>query len=323
MADIVAIGEVLIDFTCEGTDKGGYPLLQAHPGGAPANFLAAAAKLGAKTAFIGKVGNDAFGKLLLKTLAAKDIDTSGIIVTDDAFTTLAFVTLDEKGDREFSFARKPGADSMLVPDEVSVDLIKNAKILHMGSLLMTTPQGTASTMRACEIARENGVIVSYDPNYRPPLWESQEEAKEKMLLGASKADMMKISEEEAEFIFGAGRKDAAERILEALPNLKLVMVTLGGDGAVIKSRKAQVRVTAPSVKPVDTTGAGDICGGSLAAGLLRLDSFDPKAFARGELELTEDMLKKAGTYAVWAASTSTQKHGGMESVPDEKDYVEP
>lgn len=321
MADIVAIGEVLIDFTCESTDAAGYPVLKAHPGGAPANFLAAATKLGAQTAFIGKVGNDAFGKLLLKTLASKDIDTSKIIVTDDAFTTLAFVTLDENGDREFSFARKPGADSMLDPSEVSEELIKGAAILHMGSLLMTTKTGTDSTLRACKIARDNGVIVSYDPNYRPPLWKSPEEAKKMMLLGASKADMMKISEEEAEFMFGVTRENAAEKILAELPLLKLVMVTLGGDGAVIRSGNNEVRINAPKVTPVDTTGAGDICGGSLAAGLLKQKGFDPVKFAKGELELSAEMLEKAGSYAVWAASMSTLKHGGMESVPDEKDYA--
>ena len=321
MADIVALGEVLIDFTCESTDDAGYPMLKAHPGGAPANFLAAAAKLGVKTAFIGKVGNDAFGRLLLKTLASKDIDTSGIIVTDDAFTTLAFVTLDEKGDREFSFARKPGADSMLIPSEVSVDLIKNAKVLHMGSLRMTTKEGTDSTLFACKAAKESGVIVSYDPNYRPPLWKSQDEAKKMMIIGAQQADMMKISEEEAEFMFGVKRNEAAKKLLEILPNLKLVMVTLGGDGAIIASGKHEVRITAPSVKPIDTTGAGDICGGSLAAGLLTMKAFDAKKFAEGELELTEDMLKDAGSYAVWAASMSTLKHGGMDSVPDRKDYT--
>ena len=266
MADIVAVGEVLIDFTCESTDSSGYPMLMAHPGGAPANFLAAAAKLGVSAAFIGKVGNDAFGRLLLKTLATKDIDTSGVIVTDDAFTTLAFVTLDEKGDREFSFARKPGADSMLKPSEISADLIKNAKVLHMGSLLMTTEEGKASTLYAAEIAKANGVIVSYDPNYRPPLWKSRDEAKKMMRLGAEQADMMKISEEEAEFVFGVKRDGAAKEILRILPNLKLVMVTLGGDGAAIASRTDEVRIEAPAVKPIDTTGAGDICGGSLAAG---------------------------------------------------------
>ncbi|MCR5695053.1 MAG: carbohydrate kinase [Clostridia bacterium] len=319
--DIVAIGEVLIDFTCESKDEAGYPLLQAHPGGAPANFLAAAAKLGARTSFIGKVGNDAFGRLLLKTLASKGIDTSNVIVTEDAFTTLAFVTLDEKGDREFSFARKPGADSMLRPDEISVELIKNAAVLHMGSLLMTTESGKASTLFASDVARENCVIVSYDPNYRPPLWKSPDDAKEMMLLAAGKADMMKISEEEAEFMFGFKREDAAEKILEALPQLKLVMVTLGPDGAVIRSGKNEVRVSAPKVTPVDTTGAGDICGGSLAAGLLKLEGFDPRKFAKGELELSADMLEKAGRYAVWAASMSTMKHGGMDSVPSPEEFV--
>lgn len=319
--DIVAIGEVLIDFTTESKDAGGYPMLQAHPGGAPANFLAAAAKLGFNTGFIGKVGNDAFGRLLLKTLSEKNIDTSGVIITNDAFTTLAFVTLDEKGDREFSFARKPGADSMLTTSEVSENMIKNASILHMGSLLMTTKTGTDSTLRACEIARENGLIISYDPNYRPPLWSDPEEAKTKMLLGARQADIMKISEEEVEFMFGFDRKNAAEKLLEALPQLKIVMVTLGPDGAIIRSGANEVSITAPKVTPIDTTGAGDICGGSFAAQLLRLPEEARIAYFKKGEPVPADVLKKAGTYAVWAASTSTQKHGGMDSVPEEKEFV--
>ena len=320
-ADIVAVGEVLIDFTCESRDEAGYPMLQAHPGGAPANFLAAAAKLGARTAFIGKVGNDAFGRMLIKTLDAKNIDTSNIVVTDKAFTTLAFVTLDEKGDREFSFARKPGADSMLEPSEISEETIKNARILHMGSLLMTAESGKASTLYASRIARENGVIVSYDPNYRPPLWKSPEEAREMMILAAEQADMMKISEEEAEFMFGFSGKKTAEKILGRLPDLKLVMVTLGAAGAVIRQGGVEVDLPAPKVTPVDTTGAGDICGGSLAAGLLRLEGFDCEKFLKGELKLSAEMLEKAGSYAVWAASMSTQKHGGMDSVPSEEERV--
>jgi len=314
-AEIVAIGEVLIDFTSENTDAAGYPTLKAHPGGAPANFLAAAQKAGRQTAFIGKVGDDAFGRLLLNTLKEKGIDVSGVTVTDDAFTTLAFVTLDKNGDREFSFARKPGADSLLSTKEVPKRLIINADVLHYGSLLMTTKTGAASTFLARKTAAENGVIVSYDPNYRAPLWDSEERAVEMMREGFEGVNVVKISTEEAELIFGIGGKRAAKAIAEKVPSLRLIAVTLGGDGAVLRSGRNEVFIPAPAVNVLDTTGAGDICGGSLAAGLLALPGFDKKAFISGERPLTKAELEKIGRYAVTAASLSTEKHGGIESVP--------
>ncbi|MBO7504124.1 MAG: carbohydrate kinase [Clostridia bacterium] len=314
-AEIVAIGEVLIDFTSEKTDAAGYPTLKAHPGGAPANFLAAAQAAGRQTAFIGKVGDDAFGRLLLGTLREKNIDVSGVTVTEDAFTTLAFVTLDQHGDREFSFARKPGADSLLNTKEVPRELIKNADILHYGSLLMTTKTGAKSTFLARKVAAANGVIVSYDPNYRAPLWDSEAHAVEMMREGFEGVNLVKISTEEAELIFGVGGRAASKAIAELIPSVRLVAVTLGGDGAVLRSGENEVFIPAPKVNVLDTTGAGDICGGSIAAGLLGLNGFDRKAFVSGKKPLTAEELEKIGRYAVTAASLSTEKHGGIESVP--------
>lgn len=312
--DITAIGEVLIDFTWEGADEGSrYPVLKAHPGGAPANFLAAAAILGAKTAFIGKVGNDAFGKLLIETLKEHGIDTDFVYVTDEAFTTMAFVTLDEHGDREFSFARKPGADTLLSSGDVPKGLIADSKILHYGSLLMTGKTGYKATMTAIRYAKKAGTICSYDPNYRKPLWKSEEEAVKMMLEGFEKADVVKISDEEAELLFGLSGKDAL-RYMTSRYGTKLVMLTKGPEGADIMHDGRIVSVDAPSVKPVDTTGAGDICGGSLAAGLLALPGLAPRDFLSGKRVLTEEELLRIGRYAVHAASRSTEKPGGITSI---------
>ena len=312
--DITAIGEVLIDFTWEGADEGSrYPVLKAHPGGAPANFLAAAAVLGARTAFIGKVGNDAFGKLLVETLKEHGINTDCVYVTDEAFTTMAFVTLDEHGDREFSFARKPGADTLLAAEDVPYDVIAGSKILHYGSLLMTGRTGYEATMTAISCAKDAGTVCSYDPNYRKPLWKSEDEAVKMMLEGFGKADVVKISDEEAELLFGL-TGDEALRYMTSRFGTRLVMLTKGPKGADIMHDGKIVSVKAPAVKPVDTTGAGDICGGSLAAGLLALPGFTPRDFLSGRRVLTEEELLKIGKYAVYAASRSTEKPGGITSI---------
>ena len=170
MYDVVAMGELLIDFTCVSTDHEGYPTMAAHPGGAPANFLAALAKFGTSAALLGKVGNDAFGKLLVGTLDQAGIGTSGIIMADDVFTTLAFVTLDETGNREFSFSRKPGADTCLSYDELNMELIDNAKVFHFGTLSLTDEPARTTTYKAVAYAKNAGKLITYDPNLRKPLW---------------------------------------------------------------------------------------------------------------------------------------------------------
>ena len=214
MLDVVALGELLIDFTCVSQDTDGYPTMAAHPGGAPANFLAALAKFGAKTAMLGKVGSDAFGKLLLTTLNRAGISADGMIITDDVFTTLAFVTLDKTGNREFSFSRKPGADTCIRFEELDLKLIDEAKVFHFGTLSLTDEPARSATYRAVEYAKAAGKLITYDPNLRKPLWKDLEEAKKQLVWGLAQADVVKISDEEVEFLFGLGVEDGADYILQ-------------------------------------------------------------------------------------------------------------
>ncbi len=306
--DVVALGELLIDFTCKSTDGDGYPTMEAHPGGAPANFLAALTKFGRKTALLGKVGGDAFGKLLLGTLQKAGIETSGIVVSDDVFTTMAFVTLDEHGDREFSFARKPGADTCLTWEEVNLSLIDQAKVFHFGTLSLTDEPARSATYKAVEYAKKAGKLITYDPNLRKPLWKSPEEARKQMLWGLNYADVVKISEEEVDFLFGLGVEEGAAHILNTF-GTKLVFVTCGPDGCYFKNKVAWGMVPSLSgIKVVDTTGAGDIFGGSALWKLLELGQ-DPQT-------LTEAQLREVVTFACTSAGLSTTKPGGISSVPE-------
>lgn len=183
MYDVVALGELLIDFTCKALDKDGYPTMEAHPGGAPANYLAALAKFGAKTALLGKVGDDAFGRLLRSSLGRAGIDDGGLVTAGDVFTTLAFVTLDESGGREFSFARKPGADARLSPEELRLDYIEQARVFHFGTLSLTEEPVRSSTEKALACAKRLNKLISFDPNLRLPLWRTPDEARKQMLWG--------------------------------------------------------------------------------------------------------------------------------------------
>ena len=311
MLDVAALGELLIDFTCLSTDKNGYPTMAAHPGGAPANFLAAMAKYGAKTAMLGKVGDDTFGRLLLDTLRRAGIETRGMIAAPDVFTTLAFVTLDARGEREFAFARKPGADTCLSFPEIDLSLIDEARVFHFGSLSLTDEPSRSATRQAVAYARAKGKLVTYDPNLRPPLWKDLAEAKEQLLWGLGQADVVKISDNEVEFLWNCTPEEGADKLLMGF-GVSLAMVTLGPDGCLLKTRTAAFRAVCPKVHPVDTTGAGDIFGGSAMARLLELD--------KPVSELTEDDLKYIGSFAAAAASLSTEHSGGIPSIR-EKDAV--
>ena len=305
--DVVAIGELLIDFTFKSADAEGYPTMEAHPGGAPANFLAALNQYGYKTAMLGKVGNDTFGKLLLGTLEKAGIETKGMIVSDDVFTTLAFVTLDESGDREFSFARKPGADTQIAFDEIDLSLVDTAKVLHFGTLSLTDEPARTATYRLVEYAKNHGKLVTYDPNLRKPLWKNLEEAKEQLLWGLQYADVVKISDEEVEFLFGLDPKAGAAHILENYP-VKLVFVTCGADGCVFQNKTCSGHVPGLSgISVVDTTGAGDIFGGSAVSQLLK--------YEKAPEELNEEELRQIVRFACTAAGLSTTKPGGISSVP--------
>ena len=306
MYDVVAMGELLIDFTCVSKDGEGYPTMAAHPGGAPANFLAALAKFGTSAALLGKVGNDAFGKLLVGTLDQAGIGTSGIIMADDVFTTLAFVTLDETGNREFSFSRKPGADTCLSYDELNMELIDNAKVFHFGTLSLTDEPARTTTYKAVEYAKNAGKLITYDPNLRKPLWQSLEEAKKQLIWGMTMADVVKISDEEVAFLWGLGVEEGADYILKNF-GVKLVFVTCGADGCFFKNAVASGKVPSlKNIKVVDTTGAGDIFGGSAVYKLLQT--------GKAPETLNEDELREVVTFACTSAGLSTTKPGGISSV---------
>ena len=308
MYDVVAMGELLIDFTCVSKDGEGYPTMAAHPGGAPANFLAALAKFGTSAALLGKVGNDAFGKLLIGTLDQAGIGTSGIIMADDVFTTLAFVTLDETGNREFSFSRKPGADTCLSYDELNMELIDGAKVFHFGTLSLTDEPARTTTYKAVEYAKSAGKLITYDPNLRKPLWKDLEEAKKQLIWGMTKADVVKISDEEVEFLWGLGVEEGADYILKHF-DVKLVFVTCGADGCYFKNAVACGKVPSLSgIKVVDTTGAGDIFGGSAVWKLLQL--------GKAPETLKEEELRDVVRFACTSAGLSTTKPGGISSVHD-------
>ena len=312
--DVVALGELLIDFTHVDSDADGYPTMAAHPGGAVANFLAAVAKFGGQCALMGKVGDDAFGKLLLASLQKAGIETKGMLVDPSVFTTLAFVTLDESGDREFSFARKPGADTCIAFEELDLSLIDKAKVLHIGTLSLTDEPAKTATQKAIAYAKERGKMITFDPNLRKPLWKSMEDAKEQMLWGLRQADVVKISDEEVEFLFGLDVEEGAEYILANF-GVKLVFVTCGAEGCFFKNRNSSGHVSSLSgIKVVDTTGAGDIFGGSAVWKLLQI------GIAPEELE--QEQLRDVVRFGCTAAGLSTMKFGGMSSVPEINEVYE-
>lgn len=307
MIDVVALGELLIDFASRGTDSNGYPLMQALPGGAPANFLAALTKYGKSTAFLGKVGDDTFGHQLLGTVKNAGIETRGIVVDPTVFTTLAFVTFDESGDRSFSFARKPGADTCLRWEEVDKSLIDEARVFHFGTLSLTNDPARTATRKCVAYAREAGKLITCDPNLRKPLWPSEEAAKEQMLWSLSQADVVKISDDEVEFLWNCTPEEGADKLLKEF-GVSLAMVTLGPKGCLLKTASASCHVASPKVSPVDTTGAGDIFGGSAVYRLLELE--------KPISELTAEDLHYIGAYASTAASLSTETPGGIPSIPE-------
>ena len=309
MLDVVALGELLIDFAAKSKDPDGYPTMAANPGGAPGNFLAALNVYGKKTAFLGKVGADTFGHLLLGTLQRAGIETKGVIVDPDYFTTLAFVTFDRAGDRSFSFARKPGADTQLRWEEIDKGLMDEARIFHFGTLSLTDEPARTATRKAVAYAKETGKLISCDPNLRVPLWRSKEEAREQMLWSLQQADLVKISDNEVSFLWACSPEEGAEKLLREF-DVKLAMVTLGAEGCLLRTKNACFRAPAPKVHPVDTTGAGDIFGGSAMARFLDLKKA-PDA-------LTQEDLSYIGTYALMAASLSTERSGGIPSIPEKE-----
>ena len=308
MYDVIALGELLIDFAPKSVDGAGYPTLAANPGGAPGNFLAALNRYGCKTAMIGKVGDDMFGRLLLNTLREAGIETRGIVTDPGVFTTLAFVSLDASGNRDFSFARKPGADTCLTPEEIDESLFDDAKVFHFGTLSLTDEPAASATRKAIEIAKAKGLLISLDPNLRKPLWKREEDAKAAIEWSLRQADIVKISDEEIEWLWSISPKEGAQKLLKEY-GVSLVYATLGPKGCHAATRAHCVTVSSPSgIHVVDTTGAGDIFGGSAMSRFLRC--------GKAPADLTEDELTAVVRFACAAASLSTQKHGGITSVPD-------
>ena len=306
MYDVIAIGELLIDFATQSADAEGYPTMKANPGGAPGNFLAALSRYGARTAFLGKVGDDAFGKLLLETMQKAGIETRGIVVDDSVFTTLAFVTFSPEGDRTFSFARKPGADTMLCYKEVDADLLRDTKVFHIGSLSLTDEPARTTTFQAVKEAKKYGAVISYDPNYRATLWENVETAKREMKSLIPFVDIMKISDEETELLTDEKEPEQAAKVLLE-KGVKLVAVTLGKDGSYIANAKGGKRVPGFESNVVDTTGAGDAFWGTFLYKLSQSNESIEK--------ITLYMAAEYARFANAAASLCVENFGGIPSMP--------
>ncbi|WMJ84701.1 carbohydrate kinase family protein [Oscillospiraceae bacterium LTW-04] len=313
MYDVTAIGELLIDFATLSTDKNGYPTMAAKPGGAPVNYLAALTAYGRKTAFLGKVGADTFGGLLVEAVKQAGIETGGILQDPTVFTTLAFVTFDKNGNRTFSFARKPGADTCLRFEELDLSFIDAARTLHFGTLSLTDEPARTATQQAVVYAKQKGKLITYDPNLRLSLWRSPQEAEKQILWGLSQADIVKISDDEVRFLWGCDQEEGAMRILEEY-GAQLAMVTLGPKGCYLKNRRGAVFCPSIDVKTIDTTGAGDIFGGSAVSRILGINKSPSK--------LTLSELGEVARFASAASSLSTCKMGGIPSIPPMQEVLE-
>lgn len=310
--DVVALGELLIDFTENGESPQGNPLFEANPGGAPCNVLAMLTKLGKKTAFIGKVGNDMFGRQLSNVIKRVGISAEGLVFDNEISTTLAFVHTFAGGEREFSFVRNPGADMMLKENELNVDIIKNSRLFHFGTLSSTHEEVRKATRSAIDTAIKSGSLISFDPNLREPLWNDLDDAKAEIEYGFSKCNILKISDNEIEFMFGHNDYDkAADDLFNSYPNIKLIFITLGGDGSCAYTRNAKAKAAVYDVETVEKTGAGDTFFGCALSFILDNDisTFD-------ENKLTE-ILKFANA----GASLITTRKGALKVMPSKEEII--
>ena len=309
--DVVALGELLIDFTENGLSEQGNPLLEANPGGAPCNVLSMLQKLGDKTAFIGKVGNDGFGHLLTKAVQEQGIDTTGLVYDNDVHTTLALVLKKENGDRDFAFYRNPGADMNLKEEEVNESLIASSSIFHFGTLSLTDESVKKATQKAVKVAKENGLTITFDPNLREPLWRSLEEAHEQVAWGLQQADVVKISDNEITWFTGMDNYEEGIAFLQKeYPNLKLICLSMGGDGS--KAVYRDVHVAYPAFlqeATIETTGAGDTFCACMIHTVLE----------NGIDHLDEEKLKEMLKFANAAASLVTTKKGALRVMPTKEE----
>ena len=305
--DVVAMGELLIDFTQNGYSSQGNPIYEANPGGAPCNVLAMLQKLGRKTAFIGKVGQDGFGYQLKEALVETGIATEGLCFDKEVHTTLAVIQKKEDGDRDFYFYRKPGADIMLRTDEMKENLIQNAKIFHFGSLSLTDEPVRKATRRAIEVAEKAGIMISFDPNLRKPLWESEELAKEQIRYGLKHCHILKISDDELVWLTGEHNYDKAVEKLRTEFSIPLILLSMGSAGS--RAYCGDVTAQMPpflSENTIDTTGAGDTFMGCMLHGILDKGY---KNLSRGDME---EML----AFANAAASIITTRKGALRVMPN-------
>lgn len=306
MIDITAVGEVLIDLTQSGLTEQGIPRFDANPGGAPANLAVAASRLGASAAFVGRVGRDSFGDFLRRTLEENHVNTAGLSVDPVQHTTLAVVSLDASGERNFSFYRDPSADVNLTFEDIPQDLLSNTKILHFGSVSLTAEPARSATLKAAEAAKAKGAVISYDPNYRASLWSDEQTAIEKMLQPLPLVDILKVSDEELPLLTGTEDLEEGSRILAA-KGIRLVLVTLGAHGAFYRFGEHTGSIPGIKVKVGDTNGAGDTFFG---AALSRLKDY-------GKLEdLSCETLEEILTFANKAAAITTSRHGAIPAMPN-------
>ncbi|HRX59291.1 MAG TPA: carbohydrate kinase [Eubacteriales bacterium] len=306
MYDIVSLGELLVDFTESGLSPAGMRLFEQNAGGAVTNLVCAASRCGAKTAFIGKVGNDMHGHFLKQAMIDAGVDMHALVEADDVFTTLAFVALAKSGEREFSFARKPGADTCLRSDELDMEMLKNTRIFHTGSLSLTAEPARAATYEAIDVAKAAGAIISYDPNYRASLWQSREQALTYMRSLACSADIIKISDEELPLITCETDPDkAADALIDI--GVRVVAVTLGGEGAYVRVGSEGRAVPGFAAKAVDTTGAGDAFFGGFLYRFL--------STGRTLKNVTADDAADCARFGNATASLCVEHRGGIPAMP--------
>lgn len=304
--DVVALGELLIDFTENGVSPQGNPVLEANPGGAPCNVLAMLNNLGKKTAFIGKVGKDSFGQMLIEVVKDSGTDVTNLVEDETVHTTLAFVHTAPDGDRDFSFYRNPGADMMLTKQDVMPEIIKNSKIFHFGTLSSTHEGVREATRYAIDVAKEHGLLISFDPNLREPLWETLEDAKREISYGLGKCDILKISDNEMEFMTGTSDYTKGVAILRESYDIPLIFVTLGKEGSRAYYKDMMVEVE-PFLQEatIETTGAGDTFEACALNYVLE----------HGIEDLSEQDLKDLLTYANAGASIITTRRGALKVMP--------
>lgn len=314
--DVTALGELLIDFTENGMSRQGNPLFEANPGGAPCNMLAMLAKLGHRTAFVGKVGEDFFGKQLKASIEEVGISSEYLLVDQEVHTTLAMVHTLPGGDRDFSFYRNPGADMMLSEQEVPMGLIRNSGIFHFGTLSMTHEGVRRATRKAVKEAKDNNVLVSFDPNLRPPLWQSMEEAREQMEYGFSSCDILKIADNELQWYTGEEDFDRGIGRLKEKYDISMILLSMGRDGSRAYYKDIQVEAAAfRQDATIETTGAGDTFGACCLHSILK----------NGLANFNEDKMRKMLIFANAAASIVTTRKGALRVMPDGaevEDFIE-